>query len=198
MALDYDAMEAALKSAVVAGTGLPAANVVWAYQPFQAGARPSNERHITMLLGPSVPIGIDGYTTTYDESRALGEEIELATISQREFGVLFQCFGGPPAGNRSALATLQRFRDRLALPSVRGYLTDAGMSPFSPGVVNYVPGVDGTRFEGRATLETRLYIDASESDFVGFITRVIGNYEFYAEAGTFVALAGTFDVSTGD
>jgi hypothetical protein len=191
MSLDYDAMQAAIKSAVVAGTGLRADNVLWAYQKFQGGARPANERHITMLIGPSAPLGIDGYTTFYDDSRAVGEEVELRTISIREFGVLIQCFGGTPAGNGSALATLQRFRDRLALPSVRDYLTAAGVSPFSPGTVNYVPGVEGTKFEGRATLEMRCYVNASESDYAGYIAKVSGSYE-YTDAGTFVVLEGTF------
>lgn len=197
MSLDYAAMQAAIKSAVVAGSGLPARSVLWAYQAYQGQERPQNERFITMMIGPSISHGIDSFDVTTDLNRPLGQEVILTTSTVQEFGIMLQCFGGTPAGNGTALQALERFRNRLALPTVRGYFTDAGMSPFNSGTVQYVPAIEGTKFESRAVLDMRCYVEASETDYVGFIARVSGNYEF-TDAGTFVVLDGTFDVSTGE
>jgi hypothetical protein len=191
VALDYDAMQTAIKAAVAEGTGLPTANVLWAYEKYQGGSRPRNERFVTITLGPSVSLGIDSYDTSIDSSRALGQEVELRTSSVQRFGLLIQCFGGTPMGNGSAMQALQRFRNRLALPSVRDHVYSAYVSPFDAGTVQYVPGIEGTKFEGRATLDMRCYVEASEVEYTGFINRVIGEYDIYI--GTFIVLEGTFD-----
>ena len=172
MSLDYDAMEAAFHDCAVAATGLPSAAVRWAYAAYQGVPRPVGQRFITMQLGPSVPVGIDGVDTDYDGTRAPGEEIEYKTVAPREFRWYLQCFGGTPNGNTSALATLQKLRERLPLTSVRAHLTGAGISPFAPGAIQYVPSIEGTKFESRATFECRCSVDASESEFCGFIAHV--------------------------
>ena len=183
MTLDYDALQDAIVDAVATGTGLDSDQVVWAYDAYQGGERPVGERFVTLMLGPSVSLGIPGYTTDIDLTRALGSEVELKSTVVQRFRLYLQCFGGTPIGSTSAFATLERFRNRLGLPSVRDKFTDAGVSPFDPGSVQHIPFIEGTKFESRATLEVQCYIDASESEFCGFISRVIATGTFYRVYG---------------
>lgn len=183
MSLDYDTMQEAMRDAVVAGTGLDDGQVVWAYNAYQGGERPAGERFVTLAVGPSVALGIPGYTTDIDLTRPAGTEVELkATVVQR-FRLYVSCFGGSPIGSSSAYATLERLRNRIGLPSVRDLFTAAGVSPFDAGSVQHIPYIEGTKFESRATLEINCYVDASESEFVGFISRVIGTGTFYRVHG---------------
>jgi hypothetical protein len=151
---------------------------------------------VTMMVGPSTPIGVDGLTTTFDATRDLGEEIEVSTNATREFRLYLQAFGGTPMGNRSALAVLQKARERLSLPGVRSLMTDEGISPFAPGPVQYVPSIEGTKFESRATMEIRCYVRADEQEYTGYITRVCMSGTFYGQSGTFLVpmSSGTFNV----
>ncbi len=135
------------------------------------------------MLGPSTTLGVPGYTTDIDTSRPVGTEVELKSTVVQRFRIYIQCFGGTVIGSTSAMATLERFRNRLGLPSVRDLFTTAGISPFDSGGVTNIAHIEGTKFESRATLEVQCYIDASESDFCGFIDHVIATGTFYRVYG---------------
>jgi hypothetical protein len=190
VSLDYDSLEAAIKACIVAATGLPTDAVRFAYAAYQGVPRPVGQPFVTMMLGPSSTVGIDGLTTTFDATRDLGEEIEISSNATREFRLYLQAFGGTPMGNRSALAILQKARERLVLPGVRSLMTDQGITPIGPGAVQYVPSIEGTKFESRATLEIRCYVRADEQEYAGYINRVCFTDRFYSPSGTF--LTGTF------
>jgi hypothetical protein len=183
VSIDYDAAQEAIRDAVVAGTGLDDDQVMWAYNAYQGGERPVGERFVTLMLGPSTTLGVPGYTTDIDTSRPVGTEVELKSTVVQRFRIYIQCFGGTVIGSTSAMATLERFRNRLGLPSVRDLFTTAGISPFDSGGVTNIAHIEGTKFESRATLEVQCYIDASESDFCGFIDHVIATGTFYRVYG---------------
>lgn len=172
MSLDYDAMQTALSAWVVAASGLDADDVLWAYSKYQGGSRPTSTPHITLRLGPSVIVGMDGLQITTDLTRPVGTEVQIATTALRRIVVRLQAFGGTPDGGDSAFAMLCKVRDRLRLPSVRDPLAAAGFSPYDPGAVMDVSFIDSTRFESRAQCDIGFYVDASESDYVGFIEHV--------------------------
>lgn len=190
MSLDYDAIQTAISAAVVSGTGLDADHVLWAYESYQGGERPAGESFVTLQLGPSSTIGIDGFDATTDLTRPAGQEVQLKATTLQSFRIYLQAFGGTPTGNTSSLAVLERFRNRLGLPSVRDLLAGVGISPFDSGSVANVPFIEGSKFESRATLEVRCYLDIDETDFVGFFDRVTGTGELkldqYTTVGTFV------------
>lgn len=182
VSLDYDTIQEAIRDAVVAGTGLDDDQVIWAYDAYQGGERPVGERFVSLQLGPSMSIGVDGYSTSTDLTRAIGTEVELKATTLQRFTVYISAWGGTPIGSASAPATLERFRNRLGLPSVRNLLLNAGISPFDSGTVSPVPFIDGTKFESRAVLEMRCYMDVSEEDYCGFIARVTAT----GTVGTFI------------
>lgn len=190
MSLNYDTLEAALRTWVTTASGLDNAHVLWAYRAYQGGQRPAGEPHITLMLGPSVPVGIDGVWDSTDLTRAAGQEIKLATIAIRAVTLTLQCFGGTPAGAGSAVALLTKVREKLALPSIRTALNVAGISPFAPGAVQTVPQVQGSKLEPRAVLEVRCYVDASESEYVGFIEHVRMTNRIVTPPQTFTVNAG--------
>jgi hypothetical protein len=182
VSIDYATVQEAIRDAVVAGTGLDDGQVMWAYNAYQGGERPAGERFVTLQLGPSISHGIDGYDATTDLGRLVGSEVELKSTTVQEFGVYISCFGGTVIGNTSAYSTLERFRNRLGLPSVRDKFTLAGLSPFDGGNVRNVPSIEGTKFESRAVLEMRCYLDVAESEFAGFIAHVTA----VGTVGTFI------------
>lgn len=192
MSLDYAAMQTALSAWVVAASGLDADDVLWAYSKYQGGPRPTLTPHITLRLGPSIIVGQDGLTTSVDLTRPAGTEIELKTTALRRLVVRLQAFGGTPDGGDSAFAMLCTVRDRLRLPSVRDPLGEAGFSPYDPGAVMDVSFIDSTRFESRAVCDVGFYVDASESDFIGFIEHVQITDEIEA-----LALTGTVYLAAG-
>lgn len=195
MSLNWASLETALKAWVAAASGLDASRVLMSYERYQGGARPVSGPHITIQFGPMVTRGIDGSYSTTNLGRAAGEEMVITSIATREMTVTLQCFGGATAGAGTALATLSRVRERLALPSVRDALSAVGLSPFGPGPVTYVPSIEGTKFEGRAVFEVRCLIDASEQEFCGYIASVDIEARYYGAVGTF--FVGTFYVETG-
>lgn len=182
MSIDYATVQDAIRDAIVEGTGLDDDQVMWAYNAYQGGERPAGERFVTLQLGPSVSLGIDGYDATTDLTRPAGAEVELKSTTVQRFGIYISCFGGTVIGNTSAYATLERFRNRLGLPSVRDKFTLAGLSPFDGGNVRHIPHIEGTKFESRAVLEMRCYLDVSESEFTGFIAHVTA----VGTVGTFI------------
>ena len=196
MSLDYAAMQTALSAWVVAASGLDAEDVLWAYSKYQGGARPTSTPHISLRLGPSIIVGQDGLESLTDLTRPAGTEIELRTTALRRLVVRLQAFGGTPDGTDSALAMLSRVRDRLRLPSVRDPLSSAGFSPYDPGAIMDVSFIDSTRFESRAVCDVGFYVDASESDFIGFIehVQVTDEIESLALTGTVYLAAGSTTV----
>lgn len=172
MSLNYDAAQTAITTAIASASGLPAADVRWAYHAYQGVPRPAGRQFITMMFGPVLSTGLDGQFAVTDLTRPAGTEVELRTLAQCEFTLMLQAFGGTPDGNTSAGATLTKVQRKLALRSVRNILRAASISPFGPGAVRYIPSIEGSKFESRAALDVRCYVDASESEFIGFIASV--------------------------
>ena len=172
MGLDFGAINTALKAWAVAGTGFAADRVLFDWEKYQGGARPTGGAHVTIQIGPGASHSIDGYTTDTDLSRGDGREIRLKTVAMRAFTVTLQAFGGIPAGNGSALSVLSRLREKSVLPSVRDILTAGGIAPFEFGTVRYIPSIQGTKFEGRSMLEVRCYLDCSEEEYTTFFRSV--------------------------
>jgi hypothetical protein len=189
--MNHTTIQSALQTCVTAASQLPSAQVLWAWQAYQGGERPTGRQFITLQLGPYVPVGLDYVTDSTDLTRPAGSEIKFEAVMPREVNLYLQCFGGTPSGSGSAFATLTRLRDRLLLPSVRAALLAAGVSPFNPGTVRHLPFIEGTKLESRAALDINCYVNASESETAGFIDHVsitdkisTPNYTFTVDCST--------------
>jgi hypothetical protein len=160
-------LEDALRAWVVATTGLPEGDVIWAEQ---TGARPAGVSFATLKIGTLIPLGaVDEVATNYDALRPAHQEIELQVRSLREFSVSAQFFSDNSTGNSTARVYAQKAQSGLALPSVRSNLHAVGLSPFDRGSVQVVNTLIGTRWESRAILEPRFYVMLTDSEFTTWI-----------------------------
>jgi hypothetical protein len=163
----WAALEDSIRTWVVASTGLPAADVIWAEQ---TGARPLTGAFATLKLGALIPLGaVDEVVSNYDATRPAHQEIELQVRALRECGISAQFFSPEVTGNTSARAYAQKAQSGLALPSVRAALADVGLSPFDRGSVQVLNALIGTKWEARALLEPRFYVMLTDSEFTTWI-----------------------------
>lgn len=163
----WSILEDTIRNWVVASTGLPQADVIWAEQ---TGARPVGNSFATLKIGTLTPLGaVDEVATNYDAGRPAHQEIELQVRSLREFSVSVQFFSDDATGDTTARAYAQRAQSGLSLPSVRSNLQAAGLSPFDRGSVQVNSILLGNRWESRALLEPRFYVMLTDSEFTTWI-----------------------------
>lgn len=173
MALSWTTLENAIVAAVRAASGLASGAVFWAEQN---GDIPAGT-YVSMRMG-----GIEADPTmTPEETRTTVGAVTSSTIrTPKRFTVSMQVFTSAARGDSSARAIASKIQSSLALPSIRGDLIAAGLGLLDAGAVQYVPGIKGTKFEGRAVLEPRFYALDEVTD---------------AESGTWIETVNVEDVS---
>ncbi len=177
MAANWDSVEAAVWAWVVAGSGLSESTVIRADQD---GPRPE-PNFASIRLGRSMsPAGVvDQVSQEYDSGADPGEEITLTASGPREFEVEVEVFTASAVGSDSAFARASRVQTALGLPGVRDALHAAGLTPFDNGKVRVIPDVLDTKWEGRALLVARFYVEESASETTGYIdaTEITPTYD---------------------
>lgn len=160
-----------MQRAVAKASGLTADRVTWSYQ----SVNEPSLNHIVINFGGEKVIGIDRIHTTQDLTRQNGMEIKQEVQGVREVPFNLECFTTATSGESAARRLLELTRSKLRLDSIRYGLRKAGVSPFDPGPVDYVPDVPATKFRGRAVCMIRCYVPVTACfEYVGYIARVVG------------------------
>lgn len=124
------------------------------------------------LLGGASVGGARGEQITEDPEGEPGQEMILASRGSQEASLYLQAFtrATDPAQEQADAGSLLRcVQAQLRLTPTRDALYALGVSIFDFGVVQGVPGVYGSKFEGRATLDLRLYVNEGASWRTGYI-----------------------------
>lgn len=135
----------------VEGGGVTA---IWADQ---GGPRPSTP-YISMQPYQLVVHGQDWDKVEINEGGDPGEEVIHRVRGPRELFVRLTCFAAVAVGATMPLAILNTVKTRRRLPSVKSLLQTAGcgVARFSTAVA--VPGIIGTKFEPRATMDVAIFL----------------------------------------
>lgn len=164
-------IENAMQFGVSRASGFPSDRVFWTYQ----NVNEPELDHITIGFGGEQTIGIDRLNITQDLYRPNGQEIAQEIQGVREVPFEIECFTSATLGDFAARRVLELTRTKLRLPDVRRRLRLAGVSPFDPGPVSYVPDIPSAEFRGRATCTVRCYVPVMDCvEYVGYIARVTG------------------------
>lgn len=164
-------IENAMQAAVVEASGFPGDRVFWSFQDV---SEPELD-HIVIHFGGETQIGIDRLRITQDLARPNGQEIEQRVTGVREVPFEFEVFTAATNGDAAARRIAEIIRGSLRLPNIRYRLKRAGLSPFDPQAVNYIPYIPTVRFVGRATCTVRCYVPVLDIvEYVGYIARVRG------------------------
>jgi hypothetical protein len=161
--------EKAIRAWIVSATGLPESKVIRAEQNGPKPAAP----FIDIRLGGLTPVGIvDAVENYYDNEAANGEEIVQMIRGSRELEVSIRAFTESAVGDDTARALLSVAQLALRLDSIRDALAEAGLSPFDNGRIAAIPVVLETRWQGRAQLVCRFYLEETLSERTGYIASV--------------------------
>lgn len=167
----WEDIEDAMHAAIVKASRLPAGQVAWSYQNVD---EPQLD-HITILFGGAIPLGIDRVHTSTDLTRPNGQEILQEVRGVREVPFTLTCFTSAVTGSTAAQRLAELTKTRLRLPDIRYPLRKVGLSPFDPGIVNYVPDIPSTKFRGRAVCTIRCYVPVADcNEYTSYIARVKG------------------------
>lgn len=149
------AVETALRSWVVAGTGVPADRVFWTDQEFP---RPATAPYVTLK------ITAERVRSTWTNARladvpTAGAEVEHVARATVAATLTVQVIGGAGCGVARAGALLGDMLLKAALPSVRGSLRAARVGLGTIGAVRPIGGgVTPAFFEPRAVVEIGLHL----------------------------------------
>lgn len=185
----WETLEDAVRTWVVAATGLAANRVYFADQDL-----PTSEAvpRVSIRLGDLVNLGQDSVDHNFDPSRPAGQEIEIVAKGMRTLAVDLQSFAPTTVGSgttaRSVLAAAQA---ALSLPSVRTTLNAAGLGLLEQGTVQRIPSNALAQVEDRATLAVRFCVSQSVSERLGYIETVIPTYG----GGPVLLMEGAEDVA---
>lgn len=169
MSVTWADIENALRTAVVNGTTeMDDEQIIWSDQ---GGPRPTTN-FITLSLGPLTTVGQPTITNTFDEDAAAGEEMETAVTILQAFTLRIQAFDFESTGDPTARGSLSRLQASLALPSQRAALASVGISIFDYGSVQPNAVAANGRFEARAILDVRCYLNESVSERNTYIESV--------------------------
>lgn len=185
--MSWEDIEDAVQSAVVLSSGFPDGQVSWSYQDI--GERTLD--HIVIKFGGEMVIGVDRLDTSYDATRAAGQEIKQEIKGVREVPLEIQCFTAAVIGSTAARRVCELVRTKLRLPDIRYRLKRVGISPFDLGPVSYVPDIPSVQFRGRATCTIRCYVPVQDCiEYTTYIERI---------RGTIIAFGGgtTAGIATG-
>lgn len=190
--MSWDDVGNAIQQAVARAANLTDDKVIWKDQDYSA---PGTD-YATVRLGGPLPRGIDYIQTYVDETRPLGQEVELRATGRREVPLEIEFFTGQAVSGKSTSA-LQRaasFCLALTLPTVRGILAAQDVVPFDPGAPQWIPDVPSTKFRGRAVVTVRCRMPApTASEYTGFIERVSGTVNATGPTGE--VLSRAFDTN---
>lgn len=163
-----DTFEGALVAWVVRSTGIPAGKVILARQDGPRPAPPFAEVGIVGLI----PLGaVDAKEYEILPSEDALEDVRELVRSPREMPVLVRIFTSSAIGPNSALALALRAQSALGLTGTRDALGDAGVTVFDLGNITPIPAMFGTKWEGRAQLDPRFYVELTTAE-VGAITYI--------------------------
>jgi hypothetical protein len=180
--MNWDDVGDAIQAAFARASGLSSEQVIWKDQNRTAPAPP----YMTLRLGGPLTLGIDYLSTTFDDSRPRGQEVELRVRGMREVPLEVECFTTESVSGRSnsALALCARTLTSLVLPSVRQLLAAQDVSPFDPGTPQWIPDVPSTHFRGRAVATVRCYMPPPTAvEYVGYIERFSGEVHAVGAGG---------------
>lgn len=170
--MDIAATVAAVRTWVMAGTGLPTGSVIIADQD---GPRPAKP-YATVKLASIAALGAyDESKHEYDAGADPGEEITITTGGHRELVVSVNVYTPASTGSAGALAFAMKLRSAASSETTTTAMQAAGASLFDVGQVRDLSAIDRTKFEGRAQLDARLYTTDSTSETTTFIESVTVN-----------------------
>lgn len=164
----WSTVENALHAWVVAGSGLPAARVVWSGEPV---ARPTPP-YITIKIAGVRKVGEDWRQTRDAPAPAsAGEEIVHSVRGRRELSITLQCFDGDATGVNMPLALLERVKTSVRLPTIHAGLRAAGVGVAAFGNVTAIDTAQlgASRFEPRAILDLRAFVSSEVEEFTTYI-----------------------------
>lgn len=147
--MDFGAIENAIHAWVVAGSGLLAANVIWAGQ---GGPEPTG-RYISIRLPGLRRIGSDWK----EYSGGLANVVTSRGV--RTMTLSLQTFNGAPLGNNSNLATLERV---ISAAADRELLAAGGVGLGSVGAITVIDGDRSSLLDPRAVVDVVIHL-ASET-----------------------------------
>lgn len=169
--MSWEDIENAMQSAIVKASRFDARNVLWSYQDSNQPA----DDYIVIRFGGETTIGIDRIATEQDLTRPNGQEMKQSVRGVREVPLEIEVFTTDTTGSDSARRVASLITSRLRLDSVRAPLQKAGISPFDPGPVKYIPDIPSVKFRGRAIVTVRCYVPVIDCDeYTGYIARVRG------------------------
>ena len=180
-------IEAALRTAVLAASGLKSSQVVFANQK----GRPKNGTYVTVdINGPFTVGGPKGETIAYEPSAPAGEEIKLSVVGPGRIIARLEAFTLRDTHSpNDARAIMERTQIGMQLSVIRDPLRAAGITIYEFGDVVDMARVWGADYEGRAALELRCYVVQSADARVGYIATVKGVVELKNSDGDVVAEA---------
>jgi hypothetical protein len=166
---NWDTYENGIRQWVIAATGISPTKVIRAEQD---GPRPVAP-FVEVRVGDALALGAaDGLEQYFDALADPGQEVTQVVRAQREVSVTLRAFTDAAVGGSSARALLARVQASLGFAEVRDVLHDAGITCFDRGSVQHLPGVLDTRWEGRATLTVRVYVEDTAILTTGYIDTV--------------------------
>ena len=187
--ITWETLEDAVRTWVVAATGLAADRVYFADQDL-----PTSEAspRVSIRLGDLVQIGQDSFDHDYDPGRPAGQEIEIKAKGMRTLAVDLQSFAPTTVGaGTTARSVLAAAQAALSLPSVRTTLNAAGLGLLEQGTVQRIPSNALSQVEDRATLSVRFCVAQSITERTGYIETVVAIYG----GGPVLQMVGAEDVA---
>lgn len=163
--MDIDAINAALRSWLLAVTDLSDGKVIDAYQE-DAGSPPPRPAPPFAVIYQPLAINRRGL---FDEERLDADTDGVITrCALRQFPVQVQFFGpGSVARAQDAADGLERF-------DVRELLAAVGLGVINPGAVANQTGLLQTRYEQRAQIEPVFALSYQSTEDVGWVETVSG------------------------
>jgi len=162
--------QAAVRDWLVASTGIPTERVIMSNQNGPRPAVPFAE----VAFDELVPLGaVDAVDQSFDASGDPGAEVTITSHGVRDQGVRVRVYTDRAVGDSSARVLLARAQAVLALPGARAGFHAAGATVWDRGTVAPIPAVLDTRWEGRAELEIRLYVEVQATEQVGYIETLV-------------------------
>lgn len=155
--------ENALRLWLVTATG------VTVIRSYQDGPRPSDpfvHFAITRIDAIGAADSLQNFTDVP------GDTVIEVVRGVREIAVLVQAHTASAVGPSAARALLAKAQVALRSSVVKETLHNAGMTCFDAGSIQVVPVVLDTRWEGRAALTCRFYVEEIASADVGYIETV--------------------------
>lgn len=143
-------MEDAIHAWIVAGSGLPAGQVIWATQG--GGGQTPTGMYISMRI-----IAVDVVSDDWILSKASGAAVVHSVRGTRNPMLEITCFAGPNYGAGRAELVLARVPAAIRLPSIANRLRRADVSVGTVGKIRAVNGTRSGMFDPRAIVEIELH-----------------------------------------